>query len=87
MGGKRTLGYRRSPGGRSTSAGELILVTLYLCAALAAAIAYLMAARFRRGTRIAIALLVFVVPCAALTAWIFEVGDKAPSDAVTVRSQ
>jgi hypothetical protein len=60
------------------------LIALYMLAALAAIIAYLLAARFRPMTRMAIALLVFVVPCAGLTALVFAVGDKAPPDAVAV---
>jgi hypothetical protein len=60
---------------------------IYLFAAIAAVVVYLLAARSRRTIRIAIALAVFVVPSAALTAWVFAVGDKAPPDAVTVRSQ
>lgn len=53
-------------------------------AALAAVIAYLAAARLRPMMRIVIALLVFVVPCAGLTAWVAAIGDKAPPDAVSV---
>jgi hypothetical protein len=52
--------------------------------AVAAVIAYALAARLRPRARIAIALLVFVVPCVGVTAFVFAVGDKAPPDAVTV---
>jgi hypothetical protein len=56
-------------------------------AALAAVIAYLVTARLKPMTRIVIALLVLVVPCAGLTALVVAVGDKAPPDAVAVTFQ
>jgi len=60
------------------------LITLYVFAALAGAIAYFVAARLKVGTRIAIALMVFFVPCAVLTALVMAAGDKASPDAITV---
>lgn len=62
------------------------MIMLYLLAALAALVAYVVTARLRHLTRLSIALLVFVVPSATITVLVLAVGDKAPADAVTVRS-
>lgn len=47
-------------------------------------VAFLIMARFGLLIRIAVVLAVFLVPSIALTVWIVRVGDKPPSDAITV---
>lgn len=34
--------------------------------------------------RISVALAIFLIPSIALTIWVIKVGDKAPSDAITI---
>lgn len=60
------------------------MIALYLFAALASVIVYLATARLRPLTRTVVALSIFLVPSAGLTSWVLVVGDRAPSDAVTV---
>jgi len=62
------------------------MIAAYLLFIIGAAVVYLLSARMTRATRLIIAFAVFVVPAVALTAWIVSVGDRPPSDAVTVRS-
>jgi uncharacterized membrane protein len=56
----------------------------YLVAALVGLLSYVVAARFERKTRAAIALAVFLIPSVLMTAWVLKVGDQAEPDTVNV---
>jgi hypothetical protein len=47
-------------------------------------VAFFVMAKFGLPIRIAVALAVFLIPSIALTVWVLRVGDKPPSDAITV---
>ena len=47
-------------------------------------IVFFLMAKFGLPMRVAVALGVFVIPSVVLTVWVARIGDKPPSDAITI---
>lgn len=60
------------------------MIFVYLFAAVIGLIVYLLGFRLNTGHRIVLAFLVFAALATTITVWVVVVGDRAPSDAVTV---
>lgn len=62
------------------------MLTLYVFAAVAGVVVYAVAVKLGRQVRMTTAFAVFLAVSASLTAWVITVGDRAPSDAVTIEA-
>jgi hypothetical protein len=61
------------------------MILLYVLAAIAAFSLFAGTRRYGKGTRLALALAVFLVPSVIVTALVLAAGDPAPPGAVTVK--
>jgi lipopolysaccharide export LptBFGC system permease protein LptF len=52
-----------------------------------AAVVFLITAKLALSLRVAVALVIWLLPTAILTAWVIRTGDKSPRDAITVVSK
>ncbi len=60
------------------------MVLGYIVCLVLGVVGFLLTAKLGLSIRIAIALAVSLIPAIILTAWIVHIGDKPPSDAITI---
>jgi hypothetical protein len=60
------------------------MIFAYIAFLVLGVVVFLLTAKFGLPIRIVIALAVCLIPSIVLTAWVVQVGDKPPPDAITV---